>query len=248
MIDDAQYESHVDPVKFQSIFEDVEKLIFPNCTTFTKLSALLRYDDHDKNLIWHAKDGKLRHPADSPAWKKVDAEYRQKVADGELVEEGSNNILTMALGTPEHGGRSSAFGSSNASGSSVGGASNTPHAPYAPPPPTQATYAPPPPTQTPYALPPPTWTPYAHPPPSLAPYATPLPQSNFPDEDKDVQVSSGGEDNYMTFFEKKKVTSLEEDTSLIIEVISDVRLGEQSSNMLEQLCKMFPQPFIIMLY
>ena len=36
-----------------------------------RLVRLYRSDDHAKNLIWHAKDrvkdGKLRHPADSPA-------------------------------------------------------------------------------------------------------------------------------------------------------------------------------------
>ena len=42
MIDDAQYESHVEPIKFQSILEDDEKPIFPNCTRFTKLSTLLK--------------------------------------------------------------------------------------------------------------------------------------------------------------------------------------------------------------
>ncbi|XP_062118693.1 DNA repair protein REV1-like [Humulus lupulus] len=52
--------------------------------------------------------------------------------------------------------QSSAFGSSNASGSGVRGASNTPHTPYPPPPPTQAQHAPPPST----------WTSYAHRPPS----------------------------------------------------------------------------------
>ena len=40
---------------------------------------LYRNDDHAKNLIWHAKDrlkdGKLRHPADSPAWKTVDIKW-----------------------------------------------------------------------------------------------------------------------------------------------------------------------------
>ena len=32
-----------------------------------------------KNLTWHAderiKDGKLRHPADSPQWRKIDHDY-----------------------------------------------------------------------------------------------------------------------------------------------------------------------------
>ena len=164
------------------------------------------------------------------------------------MEEGSNDILTMALGTPEHGGRvrgvgahvaprqffhvpppkrfnhkqkgvedarykdleekwrqseerarqqeeklnqlmahiasqqSGAFGSSNASGSGVGGASNTPHAPYAPPPPTQAQHAPPPPTWTSYAHRPPSQLPLAPPPPTQAPCAPPPPQSNFPEE------------------------------------------------------------------
>ena len=192
MIDDAQYETDVDPIKFQSLLNDAEKPIYPGCTKFTKLSALLKlynlkarhgwsdksfsdllallgemlpndnemphsfyeakktlcslgmqYDkihacpndcilyrkkfkdaiccpvcgeprwqqnknseeikvgtpakvlwyipliprftrlfrnrEHAKDLIWHAneriEDGKLRHPADSPAWKTIDYKW-----------------------------------------------------------------------------------------------------------------------------------------------------------------------------
>ena len=42
MIDDAQYKSNVDPLKFQFLLNDAEKSIYPGCTRFTKLSALLR--------------------------------------------------------------------------------------------------------------------------------------------------------------------------------------------------------------
>ncbi|XP_062093498.1 uncharacterized protein LOC133799500 [Humulus lupulus] len=192
MIDDAYYESEVDPIKFENLLNDAEKPIYSGCTKFSKLSALLRlynikakngwsdksftellvflknlrpeenempvsfyeakktmcsiglqYEkihacpndcvlyrnslvdanscptcgvsrwqkkrnleevkegvpakvlwyippiprltrfyrnvDHAKNLTWHAneriKDGRLRHPADSPAWKTVDFEW-----------------------------------------------------------------------------------------------------------------------------------------------------------------------------
>ena len=42
MIDDAHYGSGVDPNKFETLLNDAEKPIYPGCTRFTKLSALLR--------------------------------------------------------------------------------------------------------------------------------------------------------------------------------------------------------------
>ena len=42
MIDDAQYETNLDPLKFKRLLSDAEKPIYPNCTKFTKLSALLK--------------------------------------------------------------------------------------------------------------------------------------------------------------------------------------------------------------
>ena len=42
MIDDAHYGSSVDPNKFEKLVSDAEKPIYPGCTRFTKLSALLR--------------------------------------------------------------------------------------------------------------------------------------------------------------------------------------------------------------
>ncbi|XP_062099992.1 uncharacterized protein LOC133805860 [Humulus lupulus] len=125
--------------------------------------------EYDRSEMWtRAQMNKKGEVIDEEAREVVKriAEYMQKVAEGELVVEGSNDILTMTLDTPEQGGRSSAFGSSNASGSGEGGASNTPHTPYDPPPPTQAPYAPPPPTWTSYAQRPPSQIPYAPPPPT----------------------------------------------------------------------------------
>ncbi|KAM6569727.1 hypothetical protein CsatB_017712 [Cannabis sativa] len=192
MINEAEFESQVRPETFQTMLEDAEKPIYPNCTRFTKLSTLIRlynlkakhgwsdksltellaflgellpegnevplsfyevkktlcslglqYEkihacpndcilyrkrfvdevscptcgesrwqkkknsnevkkgvpakvlwylppiprlvrffrnaDHAKNLTWHAsdrvKDGMMRHPADSPAWKTIDARW-----------------------------------------------------------------------------------------------------------------------------------------------------------------------------
>ncbi|XP_062081224.1 uncharacterized protein LOC133786027 [Humulus lupulus] len=50
MIDDAYYESEVDPVKFENLLNDAEKPIYSGCTKFTKLSALLRlYNIKSKN-------------------------------------------------------------------------------------------------------------------------------------------------------------------------------------------------------
>jgi len=44
-----------------------------------RFKRLFRSSDNAKNLIWHANervvDGKLRHPADSPAWKLVDLKW-----------------------------------------------------------------------------------------------------------------------------------------------------------------------------
>ncbi|XP_062074808.1 uncharacterized protein LOC133778801 [Humulus lupulus] len=42
MIDDARYGSIVDPNKFETLLSDAEKLIYPDCKRFTKLSTLLR--------------------------------------------------------------------------------------------------------------------------------------------------------------------------------------------------------------
>ena len=42
MIDDAQYETNLDPLKFKCLLSDAEKLIYPYCTKFTKLSVLLK--------------------------------------------------------------------------------------------------------------------------------------------------------------------------------------------------------------
>ncbi|XP_062104327.1 structural maintenance of chromosomes flexible hinge domain-containing protein GMI1-like [Humulus lupulus] len=146
-IDDAYYESEVDPVKFEILLNDAEKPIYPGCTKLTKLSALLRlYNMKAKNgwtdksftelLIFlkdllpeenempvsfyeakktmcsldlqyekrhvcptdcHAneriKDGRLRHPADSPAWKIVDFEWPS------FVNEPRN--IRLALSTDE---------------------------------------------------------------------------------------------------------------------------------------------------
>jgi len=42
-----------------------------------RLLRLFRIPEHAKKLTWHSderiEDGKMRHPADSPAWKKVDS-------------------------------------------------------------------------------------------------------------------------------------------------------------------------------
>ncbi|XP_060963220.1 uncharacterized protein LOC133032787 [Cannabis sativa] len=41
--------------------------------------------EHSKSLVWHdeerIKDGKLRHPVDSPSWKKIDDMYPKLVLD-----------------------------------------------------------------------------------------------------------------------------------------------------------------------
>ena len=101
-------------------------------------------------------------------YKDLEEKWRQSEEMARQQEEKLNQLMAHIASQ-----QSGAFGSSNASGSGVGGASNTPHAPYAPPPPM---------TKEQYAPPPPTWTSYAHPLQTQAPCARPPPQSNFPDE------------------------------------------------------------------
>ena len=45
MIDDAKYQANLDPIKFKSLLSDAEKPIYPGCTKFTKLSALLKLNN-----------------------------------------------------------------------------------------------------------------------------------------------------------------------------------------------------------
>uniref|UniRef100_A0A803QVH3 Ubiquitin-like protease family profile domain-containing protein n=1 Tax=Cannabis sativa TaxID=3483 RepID=A0A803QVH3_CANSA len=187
--------------------------------------------EYDRSEMWkRARMNNKGEVIDEEAREVVQRieKYKKKVADGEIMEEGSNDVLTMALGTPEHGGRVRGVGShvilrqffhtpaprrltqkkssvdedarykdledkwrqsedkinklmafiqsqqsgvlesQHAFGSGVGGASNTPQAPYAPPPHSQATYAPPPPSQATYAPPPPSQAAYTLPPLSQA--------------------------------------------------------------------------------
>ena len=42
MIDDAQYETTLDPIKFKFLLSDVEKPIYPSCTKVTKLFVVFK--------------------------------------------------------------------------------------------------------------------------------------------------------------------------------------------------------------
>ncbi|XP_062109747.1 uncharacterized protein LOC133821520 [Humulus lupulus] len=51
------------------------------------------------------KDKKGESTEDVASIKEKIVDYKQKVAEGTLVVEGSKDVLTLALGTPEHSGR-----------------------------------------------------------------------------------------------------------------------------------------------
>ena len=55
MIDDVQYESNIDLIKFQSLLNDAEKSIYLGCTRFTKLSTLLRLYNSKRKYGWSDK-------------------------------------------------------------------------------------------------------------------------------------------------------------------------------------------------
>ena len=57
-----------------------------------RLIRLFRNPNHAKSLTWHAnervEDGKLRHPADAPAWKKVDDMWPEFAAESRNIRFG----------------------------------------------------------------------------------------------------------------------------------------------------------------
>ena len=73
-----------------------------------RFNRLFRNPKHSKSLLWHdeerIKDGKLRHPADSPAWHKVDEMWP-------VIKEDARN-LRLGLSTDginPHGQQSSSY-------------------------------------------------------------------------------------------------------------------------------------------
>ncbi|XP_062082207.1 uncharacterized protein LOC133788674 isoform X2 [Humulus lupulus] len=63
--------------------------------------------DFDRADMWLRirKDKKGESTEDVASIKEKIVDYKQKVAKGTLVVEGSKDVLTLALGTPEHSGR-----------------------------------------------------------------------------------------------------------------------------------------------
>ncbi|KAM5580900.1 hypothetical protein ABKV19_010223 [Rosa sericea] len=65
-------------------------------------------EDIDRATLWikgrQSKDGSFKDEETKKKAEKIDA-LKKRVATGELSIEGSDDVLTLALGTPEHGGR-----------------------------------------------------------------------------------------------------------------------------------------------
>ncbi|PRQ34677.1 hypothetical protein RchiOBHm_Chr5g0071741 [Rosa chinensis] len=65
-------------------------------------------EEIDRATLWikgrQSKNGNFKDEETKKTAEKIDA-LKKRVATGELSIEGSDDILTLALGTPEHGGR-----------------------------------------------------------------------------------------------------------------------------------------------
>ncbi|KAM5550526.1 hypothetical protein ABKV19_027603 [Rosa sericea] len=74
-----------------------------------ELSATMADDEEiDRATLWIAgrqtKQGTFKDEATKQCVDKI-RNLKEKVASGEISASGSNDVLTLALGTPEHGGR-----------------------------------------------------------------------------------------------------------------------------------------------
>ncbi|CAL9013030.1 unnamed protein product [Prunus brigantina] len=65
-------------------------------------------EEIDRSLLWKKaredKQGNIPDPKVAEKAKLID-DLKKQVSEGTLTVSGSNDVLTMALGTPEHGGR-----------------------------------------------------------------------------------------------------------------------------------------------
>ena len=61
---------------FEEVRDDVPAKLLWYIPSIHRFLCLFQNPEHTKNLMWYANEridyGKLRHPVDSPAWKKVD--------------------------------------------------------------------------------------------------------------------------------------------------------------------------------
>ncbi|KAM5552517.1 hypothetical protein ABKV19_027060, partial [Rosa sericea] len=66
------------------------------------------HEEVDRATLWikgrQTKDGSFKDEESKKTAEKI-ANLKKKLASGELSAEGTNDVLTLALGTPEHGGR-----------------------------------------------------------------------------------------------------------------------------------------------
>ncbi|XP_024178951.1 uncharacterized protein LOC112184961 [Rosa chinensis] len=73
-----------------------------------ELSTTMEEDEIDRATLWIAgrqtKQGTFKDEGTKQCAEKI-RDLKEKVASGELSTSGSNDVLTLALGTPEHGGR-----------------------------------------------------------------------------------------------------------------------------------------------
>ncbi|XP_040372966.1 uncharacterized protein LOC121052304 [Rosa chinensis] len=73
-----------------------------------ELATGMSDEEVDRATLWikgrQTKDGSFKDEESKRTAEKI-ANLKRKVASGELNAEGTNDVLTLALGTPEHGGR-----------------------------------------------------------------------------------------------------------------------------------------------
>ncbi|CAL9013408.1 unnamed protein product [Prunus brigantina] len=73
-----------------------------------QLEETMPGEEIDRSLLWKKaredKQGNIPDPKVAEKEKLID-DLRKQVSEGTLTVSGSNDVLTMALGTPEHGGR-----------------------------------------------------------------------------------------------------------------------------------------------
>ncbi|CAL9018530.1 unnamed protein product [Prunus brigantina] len=73
-----------------------------------ELEEIMPGEEIDRSLLWKKaredKQGNIPDPKVAKKEKLID-DLKKQVSEGTLTVSGSNNVLTLALGTPEHGGR-----------------------------------------------------------------------------------------------------------------------------------------------
>ncbi|CAL8168050.1 unnamed protein product [Prunus armeniaca] len=73
-----------------------------------QLEETMSGEEIDRSLLWKkAKEDKQENIPDPKVVEKAKLidDLKKQVFEGTLTDSGSNNVLTLALGTPKHGGR-----------------------------------------------------------------------------------------------------------------------------------------------